>query len=149
MCHNLVNQIEAKSSNINIERVWNNPQPDITIKYRNVDEIHFRVVAENWEAAMKRKRGNPQWLDNNERAGCANSDDCHQACGDDGGFRKFGKGKLFEDHFTLIHRRFSADCSTASSTCWFFNPSSKVGCTAQPLAMAFTKSATVCTKVCS
>ena len=68
MCHNLVNQIEAKSSNINIERVWNNPQPDITIKYRNVDEIHFRVVAENWEAAMKRKRGNPQWLDNNERA---------------------------------------------------------------------------------
>ena len=58
MCHNLVNQIEAKSSNINIERVWNNPQPDITIKYRNVDEIHFRVVAENWEAAMKRKRGN-------------------------------------------------------------------------------------------
>ena len=37
------------------------------MKYRNVDEVHFRVVAENWEAAMKRKRGNPQWLDNNER----------------------------------------------------------------------------------
>ena len=67
MCHNLINQIEAKSSNITIERVWNNPRPDITVKYRNVDEIHFRVVAENWEAAMKRKRGNPQWLDNNER----------------------------------------------------------------------------------
>jgi len=67
MCHNLINQIEAKSSNITVERVWNNPRPDITVKYRNVDEIHFRVVAENWEAAMKRKRGNPQWLDNNER----------------------------------------------------------------------------------
>ncbi|MEC8928333.1 MAG: hypothetical protein VX705_03890, partial [Verrucomicrobiota bacterium] len=68
MCHNLINQIEAKSSNVTVERVWNNPQPEITIKYRNVDEVHFRVVAENWEIAMKRKRGNPQWLDNNEKA---------------------------------------------------------------------------------
>jgi hypothetical protein len=67
MCHNLVNQIEAKNSNVTIERVWNDPQSDINIKYRNVDQIYFRVVAENWEAAMKRKRGNPQWLDNNER----------------------------------------------------------------------------------
>ncbi len=67
MCNNLINQIEAKTSNVTIERVWNDPQPDITIKYRNVDQIHFRVVGENWEAAMKRKRGNPQWLDNNER----------------------------------------------------------------------------------
>ncbi|MFM1555383.1 MAG: alpha-2-macroglobulin family protein [Limisphaerales bacterium] len=67
-CHNLVIQIETKSSNVTIERVWNDPQSEITIKYRNVDQIHFRVVAENWEAAMKRKRGNPNWLDNNERA---------------------------------------------------------------------------------
>ncbi len=67
-CHNLVIQIEAKSSNVTIERVWNDPQSEITIKYRNVDQIHFRVVAENWEVAMKRKRGNPNWLDNNERA---------------------------------------------------------------------------------
>jgi len=67
-CHNLVIQIESKSSSVNIERVWNDPQSEITIKYRNVDQIHFRVVAENWEAAMKRKRGNPQWLDQNERA---------------------------------------------------------------------------------
>ena len=49
MCHNLINQIEAKSSIITIERVWNNPRPDITVKYRNVDEVHFRVVAENWK----------------------------------------------------------------------------------------------------
>ena len=55
MCHNLINQIEAESSIITIERVWNNPRPDITVKYRNVDEVHFRVVAE-LEAAMKRKR---------------------------------------------------------------------------------------------
>jgi len=68
MCHNLINQIEAKSSQITVERVWNNPRPDVTIKYRNIDQIHFRVVAENWEAAMKRKRGNPQWLDRNEKA---------------------------------------------------------------------------------
>jgi uncharacterized protein YfaS (alpha-2-macroglobulin family) len=67
MCHNLVNQIEAKSSQVTVERVWNDPQSEITIKYRNVDQIHFRVVAENWEAAMKRKRGNPQWLDQNEK----------------------------------------------------------------------------------
>ena len=45
----LINQIEAKSNNVTIERVWNNPRPDITVKYRNVDEIHFRVVAENWK----------------------------------------------------------------------------------------------------
>ena len=67
MCHNLVNQIEAKSSQVTVERIWNDPQSEITIKYRNVDQIHFRIVAENWEAAMKRKRGNPQWLDQNEK----------------------------------------------------------------------------------
>ena len=68
MCHNLINQIESKRSQVTVERVWNDPMPQIVVKYRNIGQIHFRVVAENWEAMMKKKRGNPAWLDNNEKA---------------------------------------------------------------------------------
>ncbi len=43
-CANLIERIEAKSVQIQTERVWNNPAPDIRVTYRNIDEVHFRAV---------------------------------------------------------------------------------------------------------
>ena len=66
LCFNLIQQIEAKTSQVNIERVWNAPHGPISIRYRNLTEIHFRVVGAEWTERLKRN-GNFQWLDDNER----------------------------------------------------------------------------------
>src|SRR5207249_2224871 len=67
LCFNLARQIEAKSSNINTERVWNAPLPTIDVHYRNLTEIHFRVVREDWLERLKRGAYRPEWLQPNER----------------------------------------------------------------------------------
>ncbi len=66
LCFNLIQEIEAKSSQVSIERVWNAPHSPISIRYRNLSEIHFRVVSAEWTERLKRN-GNFQWLDDNER----------------------------------------------------------------------------------
>jgi 5-hydroxyisourate hydrolase-like protein (transthyretin family) len=53
-CHNLIEQIEAKSMAITIERVWNNPWPQIEVEYRNLDQVHFRVVRYDWKQLIAR-----------------------------------------------------------------------------------------------
>ena len=52
-CYNLLQQIEAKSSQINTERVWNEPLAEIQVRYRNVTKVFFRVVPESYEARLK------------------------------------------------------------------------------------------------
>lgn len=66
-CHNLLLQIEAKSSQIHIERVWNQPLSKIQVHYRNVTKVFFRVVPESYEARLKTARYRPEQLDDNER----------------------------------------------------------------------------------
>ncbi len=66
LCFNLVQQIEAKSSQVGVERVWNVPLGAISVRYRNLTEIHFRVVKAEWTERLKRN-GNFQWLEDNER----------------------------------------------------------------------------------
>ncbi len=66
-CHNLLLQIEAKSSQINIERVWNPPLSKIQVRYRNLTKVFFRVVPESYEARLKTVRYRPEQLDENER----------------------------------------------------------------------------------
>ena len=41
-------QIEAKSVQINTERVWNEPWPIIQVRYRNITQVHFRLVRDDW-----------------------------------------------------------------------------------------------------
>ena len=51
LCYNLIQQIEAKSASIQTERVWNDPLPDITVTYRNVTKVYFKIVPfpfEDW-----------------------------------------------------------------------------------------------------
>ena len=55
-CANLISAIEAESSNISTERVWNQPWPKITVRYRNVTNVWFRAVAWNWEEFLDRRR---------------------------------------------------------------------------------------------
>ncbi len=53
MCHNLIQQIEAKSADVGIEQVWNAPWPTIQVHYRNVDQVFFRLVPADWTAKAK------------------------------------------------------------------------------------------------
>ncbi|MEK0449423.1 MAG: hypothetical protein RL088_1691 [Verrucomicrobiota bacterium] len=66
-CKNIVRRIEEKSFTVNIERVWNDPPAPITVSYRNLDRIHFRITKADWEQRMKTGAGTP-WLDDKERA---------------------------------------------------------------------------------
>jgi hypothetical protein len=66
LCFNLVQDIESKSCQATIERVWADPLPAITLTYRNVTRAHFRVVAMDYVERLKANRWRPEQLVNNE-----------------------------------------------------------------------------------
>lgn len=43
-CFNLVQEIEAPTLGLHVERVWNKPWPEVRVDYRNLTQVHFRVV---------------------------------------------------------------------------------------------------------
>jgi len=67
MCHNLIAQIEAPSSNVSVERVWNEPWPEIDVRYRNVTKVHFRIVPYSFDERLKSKNYRPEQLNPQER----------------------------------------------------------------------------------
>ncbi len=48
LCANLAAELEAKEAMVTTERVWNQPAPDLQVRYRNVTEVYFRLVAWDW-----------------------------------------------------------------------------------------------------
>ena len=66
-CHNLIQQIEARELQISTERVWTAPPPSIRIVYRNLQQVHFRVVAWDVNAYLTSSRYSPLQLDNREQ----------------------------------------------------------------------------------
>ena len=66
-CHNLVNQIEAKSFHPQVERVWNDPWPVITMRYRNIDQLHFRAVKADYIDEVQKMKRIPQWLNDKHK----------------------------------------------------------------------------------
>lgn len=52
LCHNLIENITAKAVNVSIERVWNNPAPNIRVRYKNISKMHFRIVQADWQKRM-------------------------------------------------------------------------------------------------
>ena len=56
-CHNLVAQVEAKIIDVTTESVWSQSGGEISIRYRNISETHFRLVNANW-TFERRKRFN-------------------------------------------------------------------------------------------
>ncbi|MCG8700441.1 MAG: MG2 domain-containing protein, partial [Bacteroidales bacterium] len=54
-CHNLIERIEAKEVNLQTERVWNRAKPEITIAYRNIDQVNFRIIPVDYKEYLKRQ----------------------------------------------------------------------------------------------
>ncbi|MBX9580016.1 MAG: hypothetical protein K2X87_06870, partial [Gemmataceae bacterium] len=65
LCFNLVQEVEAKSASITTERVWADPLPPIKVTYRNVSEVHVRVVKADYLELLKTSPGGPEQLDQN------------------------------------------------------------------------------------
>ncbi|OGV70237.1 MAG: hypothetical protein A2283_05105 [Lentisphaerae bacterium RIFOXYA12_FULL_48_11] len=67
LCHNIIAAIEAKSATISTEYVWNDCQPKINIRYRNITEMYFKAVPWDWAYFLNNKHGRPEYLDENAR----------------------------------------------------------------------------------
>jgi uncharacterized protein YfaS (alpha-2-macroglobulin family) len=65
LCFNLINQIEAKSAQLETEHVWNAPWPTLNVTYRNITKVYFRALAVDFVAML----GESRWGDfiNQER----------------------------------------------------------------------------------
>lgn len=68
LCHNLIQEIDAHTLQIEAERVWNACRPNLTVCYRNLDHVYFRVYADDFAARMRGKDvwRNPSYLDRDE-----------------------------------------------------------------------------------
>ncbi len=66
-CYNLIQQIQARSSQVSTERVWNQPLPTIDVRYRNVTKVYFRAVKFDFEGYVKSNRWGPEQFDDNQR----------------------------------------------------------------------------------
>lgn len=67
-CYNLIQQIDARSSSVVTERVWNSPLPKIVVTYRNLTKVHFRVVSASYEQRLKTAQYRPEHVNPQERA---------------------------------------------------------------------------------
>jgi hypothetical protein len=67
LCFNTIQDIEAKSSTVQTERVWADPMPEIKVNYRNLTKVFFRVVKADFVQRLKQARWRPEFLDQNER----------------------------------------------------------------------------------
>jgi hypothetical protein len=68
LCRNLLREIEARSLSLSVERVWSRPWPSISVQYRNLTNVYFRVVAYDWHVFLERDRSRPESLSERERA---------------------------------------------------------------------------------
>ncbi|MBX9628622.1 MAG: hypothetical protein K2X82_32795, partial [Gemmataceae bacterium] len=66
LCFNLVQEIEAPAANITTERVWADPLPAIKVTYRNVAELHVRVVKADYAELLNRPAWVPEQLNGDE-----------------------------------------------------------------------------------
>jgi hypothetical protein len=63
LCRNLILTIESKSVSIQTERVWNAPWPEISVQYRNLDKVYFKVIPFDWGALLDTKTRYPETMD--------------------------------------------------------------------------------------
>lgn len=66
-CFNLIQQIEARSSRVATERVWNDPRPTIDVYYRNVTKIYFRLIRLDFNQFIRSGRRHPQQLNRDQQ----------------------------------------------------------------------------------
>jgi uncharacterized protein YfaS (alpha-2-macroglobulin family) len=65
-CFNTIKQIESKYIQVNVERVWNAPLPEFQVNYKNINQVHFRVIAYNWDDRLN-TISNPENLNRAQR----------------------------------------------------------------------------------
>jgi uncharacterized protein YfaS (alpha-2-macroglobulin family) len=53
-CRNLVTQVEQPDLTISTEKVWNAAGPEIEIRHRNLEAVHFRLVPLEWKLEGRR-----------------------------------------------------------------------------------------------
>ena len=68
LCKNLIAEIEGKALTVLVERTWAKPWPVIRVRYRNLAEVHLRVVKADWLERVLGGRAHAGWLDDAERA---------------------------------------------------------------------------------
>lgn len=66
-CHNIILEIEQPSASIQTERVWSEPLPSIRVSYRNITQLHFRVVRVEWLTRFTQDRWNPGGFNESDR----------------------------------------------------------------------------------
>ena len=72
LCYNLIQEIQSKSVQISCERVWNACKPMLSVSYRNIDQVHFRIIAADFDARMS--NGKNLWQNPN----CLNYDEARE-----------------------------------------------------------------------
>ncbi len=60
-CRNLIAEIEAKTVQIQTERIWNAPWPKIAVHYLNVTNVYFRAFAADWMEQAGKQGGYWGW----------------------------------------------------------------------------------------
>ncbi len=68
LCQSLIQRIESKSLSVSTERVWNDPQPNLRVTYRNVNKVYFRAIQLDWASRFGNDRWNPSYLNGNDQA---------------------------------------------------------------------------------
>lgn len=67
LCFNLIQQIEAKSAQLETEYVWNAPWPTLNVTYRNLTKVYFRAVRADFNGYVERARWNFGQIDDEQR----------------------------------------------------------------------------------
>jgi len=68
LCHNLIAEIEGRTLAVLVERTWARPWPVIRVRYRNLANVHLRIVKADWLERVLAGRAHAGWLDDAERA---------------------------------------------------------------------------------
>ncbi|MBL6909258.1 MAG: hypothetical protein ISR34_02415 [Pirellulales bacterium] len=66
-CHNLIALIEAKELAVATERTWAKPWPALHVTYRNIEQMHLRLVKEDWEERLLEGKPYGRGIDQKDR----------------------------------------------------------------------------------
>ena len=68
-CADLIAKVKQPQLSLGVEKIWNAAKPQFSVQYRNVDQVHFRLVKFDYESWRFGRRGSPSNLSREQRAG--------------------------------------------------------------------------------
>ncbi|MFW6367347.1 MAG: MG2 domain-containing protein, partial [bacterium] len=77
-CHNLNETIRHPSLQLNVERVWAAPWPNIRIQYKNLETVHFRIVKRDWISLLEKRQTMPDHLNKQTVENLLKQDPVHE-----------------------------------------------------------------------